>query len=82
VGAVSALVHAGPGDLDGIVLYDSVGEDLYAGLLLAQEAGVWTMDFEGRPFDGKPPTPYILACRPEDRETICRLVLWKGDDPC
>ncbi len=28
-----------------------------AGLLLAQEAGVWTMDFEGRPFDGKPPTP-------------------------
>lgn len=82
MGAVSALVHAGPGDLDGIVLYDSVGEDLYAGLLLAQEAGVWTMDFEGRPFDGKPPPPYILACRPEDRETICRLVLWKGDDPC
>jgi myo-inositol-1(or 4)-monophosphatase len=63
------------GDLDGIVLYDSEGEDLYAGLLLAQEAGVLTMDFDGRPFEGKPPTPYILACRREDRETLCRLIL-------
>lgn len=68
------------GDLDEIVLYDSVGEDLYGGLLLAQEAGVWTMDFDGRTFKGKPPTPYILACRPEDRETSCRLIFQKGDD--
>lgn len=37
------------GDLHGIVLYDSEGEDLYAGLLLAQEAGVKVTDFAGNP---------------------------------
>lgn len=66
------------GDLDGIVLYDSEGEDLYAGLLLAQEAGALTMDFRGHSFVGKPPVSYILACRPEDREAFCRLVQGGG----
>ena len=38
------------GDLHGVVLYNSEGEDLYAGLLLAQEAGVKVTDFAGNPF--------------------------------
>ncbi|WP_189012458.1 inositol monophosphatase family protein [Paenibacillus marchantiophytorum] len=37
------------GDLHGIVLYNSEGEDLYAGMLLAQEAGVKVTDFSGHP---------------------------------
>ncbi|WP_261808240.1 hypothetical protein [Paenibacillus sp. N3.4] len=37
------------GNLHGIVLYNSEGEDLYAGILLAQEAGVKVTDFEGNP---------------------------------
>ncbi|NRF92130.1 hypothetical protein HQN89_14055 [Paenibacillus frigoriresistens] len=37
------------GDLHGVVLYNSEGEDLYAGLLLAQEAGVKVTDFAGNP---------------------------------
>ncbi|NQX62380.1 inositol monophosphatase family protein [Paenibacillus qinlingensis] len=37
------------GDLHGVVLYNSEGEDLYAGLLLAQEAGVKVTDFSGNP---------------------------------
>ncbi|OAS17378.1 inositol monophosphatase family protein [Paenibacillus oryzisoli] len=37
------------GDLHGVVLYNSEGEDLYAGLLLAQEAGVKITDFAGNP---------------------------------
>jgi myo-inositol-1(or 4)-monophosphatase len=37
------------GDLHGVVLYNSEGEDLYAGLLLAQEAGVKVTDFMGNP---------------------------------
>lgn len=37
------------GDLHGVVLYNSEGEDLYAGLLLAQEAGVKVTDFQGNP---------------------------------
>ncbi|MDR6554354.1 inositol monophosphatase [Paenibacillus qinlingensis] len=37
------------GDLHGVVLYNSEGEDLYAGLLLAQEAGVTVTDFDGNP---------------------------------
>lgn len=39
------------GDLHGVVLYNSEGEDLYAGLLLAQEAGVKVTDFSGNPVD-------------------------------
>lgn len=39
------------GDLHGIVLYNSEGEDLYAGLLLAQEAGVKVTDFDGNSLD-------------------------------
>ncbi|MCY9692105.1 inositol monophosphatase family protein [Paenibacillus alginolyticus] len=37
------------GDLHGVVLYNSEGEDLYAGLLIAQEAGVKVTDFAGNP---------------------------------
>ncbi|WP_171685722.1 inositol monophosphatase family protein [Paenibacillus planticolens] len=39
------------GDLHGIALYNSEGEDLYAGLLLAQEAGVKVTDFDGNSLD-------------------------------
>ncbi|MEC0269621.1 inositol monophosphatase [Paenibacillus anseongense] len=69
------------GDLHGIVLYNSEGEDLYAGLLLAQEAGVKVTDFEGNPLallggtgdeSGKP--AYIVAAVPEYHAELLKIV--------
>lgn len=40
------------GDIDGIVLYNSEGDDLYAGILMVKEAGGIVIDFEGNPFEG------------------------------
>lgn len=62
------------GDIDGIVLYNSEGDDLYAGVLLAKEAGVAVMDFSGKPFAGMNSEPYIIACRPQHAETFLKLV--------
>ncbi|CAH0118544.1 MULTISPECIES: inositol monophosphatase [unclassified Paenibacillus] len=62
------------GDIDGIVLYNSEGDDLYAGVLLAKEAGVAVMDFSGEPFAGMNSEPYIIACRPQHAETFLKLV--------
>lgn len=62
------------GQIDGIVLYNSEGEDLYSGLLLVREAGGLVLDFEGLPFEGMNAEPYIIACRPERKEAILRLV--------
>jgi myo-inositol-1(or 4)-monophosphatase len=62
------------GDLDGIILYDSEGDDLYAGLLMVKEAGGLVMDFDGDPFEGMNSEPYIIACHPDHKETFLQLV--------
>lgn len=63
------------GDLHGIVLYNSEGEDLYAGLLLALEAGVRVTDFAGNPVTGgETPTPYLAAAAPEYHDELLRIV--------
>ncbi|WP_282941392.1 inositol monophosphatase [Paenibacillus sp. RC67] len=62
------------GQIDGIVLYNSEGDDLYSGLLLVREAGGLIMDFEGRPFEGMNAEPYIIACPPERKQAMLRLV--------
>lgn len=72
------------GDLHGIVLYNSEGEDLYAGLLLAQEAGVKITDFAGNAIAllggpaaeeagaGKP--AYLVAAVPEFHAELLQIV--------
>ncbi|MBO8172344.1 MAG: inositol monophosphatase [Bacillaceae bacterium] len=62
------------GDLDGIVLYNSEGDDLYAGVLMVEEAGGLVMDYRGNPFEGMNEEPYLIACRPEDRHLFLNLV--------
>lgn len=62
------------GELDGIVLYNSEGDDLYAGVLLALEAGAIVIDFDGNPFDRMNTEPYLIACHPEQRETFLQIV--------
>ncbi|GIP37660.1 inositol monophosphatase [Paenibacillus sp. J31TS4] len=57
-------------DLDGIVLFNSEGDDLYAGVLLAKEAGMRVSWFDGSPFEGMSPEPYLIACRPERWEEL------------
>lgn len=36
------------GEIDGMVLYNSEGEDLYSGILMVKEAGGVVVDFNGR----------------------------------
>jgi len=62
------------GDLDGIVLYNSEGDDLYSGLLVAKEAGAAIVDFNGGDFEGMNPEPYIIACHPEHTHLFIELV--------
>ncbi|MFF2483073.1 inositol monophosphatase family protein [Paenibacillus sp. NPDC058071] len=62
------------GDLDAIVLYNSEGDDLYSGLLMAKEAGAVVIDFEGQPFEGMKNEPYLIACHPDHREHMLRVV--------
>ncbi|WP_307470274.1 inositol monophosphatase family protein [Paenibacillus harenae] len=62
------------GDLDGIIVFNSEGEDLYSGLLVVQEAGGIVMDFEGHPFTGTGGQPYLIACRSEHRAYFLDLV--------
>ncbi|MFC4546507.1 inositol monophosphatase family protein [Paenactinomyces guangxiensis] len=62
------------GDIDGVLLYNSEGDDLYAGLLVAREAGAITVDYNGNPFVGMKKEPYILACHPDRKEEFLRLV--------
>lgn len=62
------------GDLDGIVLYNSEGDDLYSGILMAKEAGAMVMDFSGDPFEGMNPEPYIIACHPKYKDEFLSLV--------
>ncbi|WP_274364640.1 inositol monophosphatase family protein [Paenibacillus thermotolerans] len=62
------------GDIDGIVLYNSEGDDLYSGILIAQEAGAAVVDFEGNLFAGMNNEPYIIACRPDQTAAFLELV--------
>lgn len=62
------------GDIDGIVLYNSEGDDLYSGVLLAQEAGAAVIDFEGNRLEGMKSEPYIIACRPNQTAFFLDLV--------
>ncbi|ASS76413.1 inositol monophosphatase [Tumebacillus algifaecis] len=62
------------GDLDGVVLYNSEGDDLYAGLLLLQEAGGLVIDFDGEPFAGMHAEPYLVGCHPDKRNELLAVV--------
>lgn len=63
------------GDINGIFLYDSAGEDLYAGLLMAKEAGASIIDFSGNEIDlRRIENPSLIACHPKDREIFLEIV--------
>ncbi|MWV44304.1 inositol monophosphatase [Paenibacillus sp. HJL G12] len=62
------------GDLDGIVLYNSEGDDLYSGILMVKEAGGVVVDFDGNPFNGMSTEPYIIACHPDHLHQLLQLV--------
>jgi len=61
------------GQLDGIVLYDSEGDDLYAGVLIAKEAGASVLRFDGAPFEGMDDRPYLVAGRGAALEQLLSL---------
>lgn len=62
------------GDLDGIILYNSEGDDLYSGILMVKEAGGIVFDFTGNPFNGMNSEPYLIACHPEHKDYFLNLV--------
>lgn len=62
------------GDIDGIILYNSEGDDLYSGILMAKEAGGIVIDFEGNPFTGMNAEPYIIACHPDHKDHLLEIV--------
>ncbi|MCR2805554.1 inositol monophosphatase family protein [Paenibacillus soyae] len=62
------------GDLDAIIVYNSEGEDLYSGLLMAQEAGAVVFDYDGQPFTGAFRQPFLIACHSEHAEYFQNMV--------
>jgi myo-inositol-1(or 4)-monophosphatase len=62
------------GDLDGIILYNSEGDDLYSGILMVKEAGGVVIDFEGNPFTGMNEEPYLIACHPDNKEYFLSMI--------
>jgi len=62
------------GDIDGIVLYNSEGDDLYSGILMVKEAGGIVVDFEGNPFTEMNEQPYLIACHPDYKDEFIRIV--------
>lgn len=62
------------GDIDGIVLFNSEGDDLYSGVLMVKEAGGIVIDFNGNSFNGMNEEPYLIACHPEHKDYFVRLV--------
>ncbi|CAM4405259.1 inositol monophosphatase [Paenibacillus alkaliterrae] len=62
------------GDLDGIIVYNSEGEDLYSGLLMVKEAGGIVIDYEGTPFTGMRSQPYLIACHPTHQDYFLNMV--------
>jgi myo-inositol-1(or 4)-monophosphatase len=62
------------GDLNGIIVYNSEGDDLYSGLLMVQESGGIVVDFQGNPFQGMIQEPYLLACHPQHLDEFLHFV--------
>ena len=62
------------GDIDGIILYNSEGDDLYSGILMVKEAGGIVVDFEGNPFTGMNEEPYLIACHPDHKDDLIQLI--------
>lgn len=62
------------GDLDGIILYNSEGEDLYAGLLMVKEAGGLVVDFNGDEVKEMVTEPYLIACHPHYKDYFLNIV--------
>jgi len=62
------------GDIDGIVLYNSEGDDLYSGILMVKEAGGIVIDFDGNPFTGMNEEPFIIACHPDHKDELINIV--------
>lgn len=62
------------GDIDGIILFNSEGDDLYSGILMVKEAGGIVIDYEGNPFNGMNKEPYLIACHPDHKQTLLRVV--------
>ena len=62
------------GDIDGIILYNSEGDDLYSGILMVKEAGGIVIDFEGNDFIGMNDEPYLIACHPDHKDDLLRVV--------
>lgn len=62
------------GDIDGIILYNSEGDDLYSGILMVKEAGGIVIDFEGNDFTGMSNEPYLIACHPDNKDYFLDMV--------
>jgi len=62
------------GDIDGIVLYNSEGDDLYSGILMVKEAGGIVIDFQGNEFTGMSSEPYLIACHPDHKNHFVQMV--------
>lgn len=62
------------GDIDGIILYNSEGDDLYSGILMVKEAGGIVIDFIGNDFTGMNNEPYLIACHPDNKDYFLNLV--------
>lgn len=62
------------GDIDGIILYNSEGEDLYSGILMVKEAGGIVVDFKGNDFTGMNEEPYLIACHPDNKNYLLNMV--------
>ncbi|MDQ0271639.1 inositol monophosphatase family protein [Cytobacillus purgationiresistens] len=62
------------GDADGVILYNSEGEDLYSGILMVKEAGGIVIDFQGNEVKEISAEPYFIACHPANKEYFLNLV--------
>lgn len=62
------------GDIDGIILYNSEGDDLYSGILMVKEAGGIVVDFHGNEFTGMNSEPYLIACHPDHKHHFIQMV--------
>lgn len=62
------------GEIDGIILYNSEGDDLYSGILMVQEAGGTVVDFQGNHFSKMNSEPYFIACHPNNTDYFLHMV--------
>lgn len=62
------------GEIDGIILYNSKGEDLHSGILMVKEAGGIVVDFDGNDFSSESDEPYLVACHPDHKEYFLKMV--------